>query len=148
MSSVPLHPHETLAFLKASRRSNHQGRSLFDRLYSLYLGAFVFCLIGVLAYTALRDRPFTPEAATDAIEKLPFILASLFCLAVIAALRFATWQGPVSFSRPDVPFLLSSPLSRSELVRPKLVGGLTFGAAAGFLGGMAAFVFLQAKLFE
>ncbi len=146
MSSVELHPADAIAFLKASRRANHEGRSAFDRLYTIYIFAISSVVIGVLAYGSLRNHPFSPENIASVNARLPFILAAFFCLVFVGVLRFATWQGPVSFSQPDVPFLLGSPLSRGELVKPKLIGASIFGAAAGAGLGLVMFVFLEAKL--
>ena len=52
-------------------------------------------------------------------------------LVVLAALRFGTWQGPVSFSAADVALLLAAPIALGHLVRPKLDQGLVAGAVAG-----------------
>lgn len=146
MTSVELHPADVIAFLKASRKANHQGRSAFDRLYSIYLVVIGTVVIGVFSYGSLRNHPFSPENAASVEARLPFILAAFFCLVFVGVLRFATWQGPVSFSRPDVPFLLGSPLSRGALVKPKLIGASVFGAGAGAGLGIVVFVFLEAKL--
>lgn len=146
MSTAELHPAEVLAYLKTSRRANHKGRSVFDRLYSIYLALIGVVAIGIFSSGSLRNHPFSPETAASVRARLPFILAALFCLVVIGVLRFATWQGPVSFSRPDVPFLLGAPLSRRALVAPKLISSLIVAAAAGAASGLILFVFLEAKL--
>jgi hypothetical protein len=52
-------------------------------------------------------------------------------LVLLAAARFGSWQGPVSFSAADVSLLLTAPIASEELVRPKLDHALLAGAAIG-----------------
>lgn len=56
-------------------------------------------------------------------------------LVVLAALRFGTWQGPVSFSAADVGLLLTAPIAIAELIRPKLDLGIVTGACLGAVAG-------------
>ena len=67
-------------------------------------------------------------------------------LGLLATLRYATWQGPVVFTAPEVQFLLGFAAPRAELVRVRLGRGLLVGAAAGAALGLAAFVLLEAEL--
>ena len=45
-------------------------------------------------------------------------------VALVAVARWGTWQGPVVFAAPDVPFLLGAPLARRALAARPLARGL------------------------
>jgi hypothetical protein len=67
-------------------------------------------------------------------------------VGLVAALRYATWRGPVVFAAADVQLLLAAPLPRAALVRPRLAWGLGAGATLGGLLGLGAFLLLWAEL--
>jgi hypothetical protein len=61
-------------------------------------------------------------------------------VALVAVARWGTWQGPVVFAAPDVPFLLGAPLARRALAARPLARGLVAGATAGAVVGGVALV--------
>jgi hypothetical protein len=67
-------------------------------------------------------------------------------LGVNTGLRYATWQGPVVFSRADVAFLLSAPIPRTRLVRGALARGCAAGMLLGAALGLSVFVVLGSRL--
>ena len=66
---------------------------------------------------------------------------AVLLVVVLAAARFGSWQGPVSFSAADLGLILMAPIATSDLVRPKLEHSLLVGALVGAaVGGLAILV--------
>jgi hypothetical protein len=137
----------TVAFLRHRRRAHRSPQQRSDRFTGLYTVGLYTAIGAVIGFQALRQSPARggslvwltggglARAATVAL-----------LLGLLAALRYATWQGPVVFSAPEVHFLLGAPLPRAELVRARLARGLLLGAAIGAALGLGAFVLLEAEL--
>ena len=143
--SVPAAP--ALAFLRARRRAHRSPQQRSDRFTALYtLG--LYAAIGLwIGFHVLRQSPAVGgSAAWLTGGGLARAGTTALLLGLLAAVRYATWQGPVVFSKPDVHFLLGAPLPRAELVRGRLVRGLLFGGGLGALLGLGAFVLLEAEL--
>lgn len=143
----PLAPGPVLARLRARRRAHRPPGQRSDRLIGAY-GAVLYVVIGVgIAFRLLRQRPATnAPSAWLAGGGLARIGAATLLLALLAALRHATWQGPVVFRPPEVQWLLTAPIDRAALVRVRLARALAAGAALGALLGVGAFVVLEAEL--
>src|SRR6266498_4871772 len=95
----------------------------------------------------LRQRPASGAASSWLTGGgLARIGVATLLLGLLAALRHATWQGPVVFRLPDVQWLLSAPIDRGALVRLRLARALAAGVAAGALLGLGTFVLLEAEL--
>jgi hypothetical protein len=109
------------AFIRAHRRRNRPS------LYSLYMLVLVCALLGALGHGVIA----TLLAGGIAGHGLLVFGPAALLLMALAAARFGTWQGPVSFSAADVALLLTAPVATAALVRPRLDHGLVTGACAG-----------------
>jgi Family of unknown function (DUF6297) len=151
MSSRPLHrdrPLEArpvLTLLRSYRRGRRV-KSRWDRFTDVYTVVLFAAFAGLLVFGAFRESAPGEREAMRLIDGLTRWSPPALFLACVAALRYATWQGPVLFSLPDVEWLLSAPLSRAELIRSRLRRGLTFAAGIGAALGLAAFVLIAAEL--
>jgi hypothetical protein len=143
--SVPAAP--ALTFLRARRRAHRSPQQRSDRFTGLYtLG--LYAAIGVwIGFHVLRQSPARGGSA-DWLTGGGLARAgtAALLLGLLATVRYATWQGPVVFSEPDIHFLLGAPLPRAELVRGRLARGLLLGGGVGALLGLGAFVLLEAEL--
>jgi hypothetical protein len=128
---------EALRFLHERQREKRDVQDLLDRLY------YVYCALLLLALAALLLSPLLEvPRRVGAAGIVPWIARlgpPALLVAFFAGLHYATWQGPVVFSRPDIRFLLASPLPRVRLVRGKLLWGLAGGVLLGGAAGLAAF---------
>jgi Family of unknown function (DUF6297) len=120
-----------------SRRRLHSRRRTSDRLVNAYMGLIAVFYLG-LVVSGFVDSDFVPESGhfLDTIAWLPLLLLA----AVWAVLRFATWQGPVLFSPPELQWVLSAPVSRRALVLMRLRRALVIAGVAGVIGGVIAAV--------
>jgi Family of unknown function (DUF6297) len=143
----PLAPGPVLARLRARRRAHRPPGQRSDRLIGAY-GAVLYVVIGVvIAFRLLRQRPASGAAsAWLAGGGLARIGAATLLLGLLAALRHATWQGPVVFRLPEVQWLLTSPIDRAALVRVRLARALAAGVGLGAVVGLGAFVLVEAEL--
>jgi hypothetical protein len=66
-------------------------------------------------------------------------------VGLVSVARWGTWQGPVVFAAPDVPFLLGAPLRRSVLAARPFARALAAGAGAGAVVGAVALVGLAGE---
>ena len=120
--------------VRAWWRAHHPAASLGHRLELLYTIALVGAMFGALAYgtaSSALAQVVTPHS-------LAVFGPSLALLAVLLAMHWGAYQGPVVFSVPDVAFLLGAPLPRQALAVRRLVLSLAGGAVAG--AGLAAVV--------
>ena len=120
--------------VRAWWRAHHPAASLGHRLELLYTIALVGGIFGALAYgtaSSALAQVVTPHS-------LAVFGPSLALLAVLLAMHWGAYQGPVVFSVPDVAFLLGAPLPRRALAVRRLVLSLAGGAVAGT--GLAAVV--------
>jgi hypothetical protein len=137
----------TLQFLRRRRRAHRSPQQRSDRFTGLYTVALYTAIGAWIGFQALRQDPARGgSAAWLTGGGLARVATVALLLGLLAALRYATWQGPVVFTAPEVQFLLGSPLPRVELVRARLGRGLVVGAVAGAVLGLAAFVLLEAEL--
>lgn len=127
-------------------RLGRRVKSGWDRFTDVYTVVLFVAFAGFLAFGAIGEAAVGKREATRLIDELTRWSPPVLFLTCAAALRYATWQGPVLFSLPDVEWLLSAPLSRTELVRSRLRRGLTVAAAVGAALGLAAFVLIQVEL--
>lgn len=134
-----------LALLRGYRRGRRV-KSLWERFTDVYTVVLFAAFAGFLAFGAIREAAVGEREAAGLIDELTRWSPPVLFLACLAALRYSTWQGPVLFSLPDVEWLLSAPLSRTELVRSRLRRGLAVAAGVGAALGLAAFVLIEAEL--
>jgi hypothetical protein len=137
----------TLAFLRHRRRAHRSPQQRSDRFTGLYTVGLYTAIGAWIGFQALRQSPARGGSSVWLTGGgLARAATVALLLGLLAALRYATWQGPVVFSAPEVHFLLGAPLPRTELVRVRLARGLLLGAAVGAALGLGAFVLLEAEL--
>jgi hypothetical protein len=142
---LPIGP--VMGLLRSRRRSHRSSAQRSDRFIGVY-GAVLYVVIGVVvAFRLLRQRPASgPTATWLAGGGLARIGVAILLLALLAAVRHATWQGPVVFRLPEIQWLLGAPVDRAALIRAKLARSLAAGAALGAVLGIGAFVLLEAEI--
>ncbi len=147
VATGPLPPRPVLAHLRARRRAHRPPGQRSDRLTGAY-GVALYAVVGaVIAFRLLRQSPARGAApAWLAGGGLARAGAATLLLGLLAALRHATWQGPVVFRPPEVQWLLTAPIERTALVRVRLARAFAAGAGFGALLGLGAFVLLEAEL--
>ena len=123
---------EVLGFVR-HRRREHDRRRKSDRFINAYLWMFVAFYL-VAGVSGFIDADLTPDKGDllDTFAWLPVVL-----LAVVwGVLHFATWQGPVLFSPPELQWVVAAPLSRRDLVLIRLRRALLIAGIAGIVGGV------------
>jgi hypothetical protein len=113
------------SFLRAHRRS------LRPSAYQVYVTLLFGAITGAFARGALASL----IAGGVSVHGVLVLGPGVMVIALLAAARFGTWQGPVSFSAADVGLLLTAPIASEALVRPKLDRALVLGAAVGAVAG-------------
>jgi hypothetical protein len=146
LGSGALAPRPVLARLRARRRAHRPPGQRSDRLIAAY-GAVLYVVIAVvITFRLLRQRPASGAASWLTGGGLARVAVATLLLGLLAALRHATWQGPVVFRLPEVQWLLTAPIDRAALVRLRLARALAAGLGLGALLGLGAFVLLEAEL--
>jgi hypothetical protein len=122
--------------LLAVSRSLHPGRSWASVAQTIYLVALTLGIAGILFWS------FWEKVGSFLLDVAgPYQVfwgASGIALVLLGALRYSTLQGFVSYSQADCLFLLTAPVPRSELIRPRLrrvavalaLGGAIIGVLA------------------
>jgi Family of unknown function (DUF6297) len=117
-------------------------------VYWLYIiGLLVLCYGGWLVADIARAlrRPPPPLASTpQLLRAAPASLCVLALILLVALLWDARWRGPVTVSRPTADWLLSTPVSRSRLLRPRYRAGAAAAIAAGAAAGLVPVAMLLA----
>ncbi|MCB1246267.1 MAG: hypothetical protein KDB69_03260, partial [Acidimicrobiia bacterium] len=144
MTTAPATVRDTLAFVRECKRGNDE-RKLTDRFLDGYLALFIgFYLVAAAAWLLDTDLTTQPFSFLDTVAWLPLLLFGV----VWGILHFATWQGPVLFSDPELQWILGSPLDRHELVGLRLRRAAIIAAGAGGVGGAVAAVVAAAMTDE
>jgi Family of unknown function (DUF6297) len=148
---VAVHPPDTtdatFTLLRELRSTRLRTRAA-GFVYWLYIiGLLVLCyggwLVADIAH-ALR-RPPPPLASTpQLLRAAPASLCVLALILLVALLWDARWRGPVTVSRPTADWLLSTPVSRSRLLRPRYRAGAAAAIAAGAAAGLVPVAMLLA----
>jgi hypothetical protein len=125
---------QRLAAVRRWWRLQHPPPSVRQRLDVAYTTAITAAIVGMLAYgTAISALA---EVVTP--DRLAMLGPALLLLALVLAMRWGAYHGPVVFTVADVAFLLGAPLPRRGLAARRLVLALAGGAAAGAaVAGMA-----------
>ncbi|HZA41978.1 MAG TPA: DUF6297 family protein [Actinomycetota bacterium] len=132
-------------FVRRAHREKRSG-SILDTYYPYYVALLPFLIFGAPIYNSFQRTPFSPETTRAVVEALPLGASGVFLALFAAAVRFATWRGPVAFSKPDVVFLLTAPVARADFVRPRLLLGIAAFGGGGLLLGILLFAVGEAKL--
>jgi hypothetical protein len=137
---------QVLAYRRRRRRAHRPPGQLSDLLALAYVMVLYALILGWGTFRTLRQTIASPAEAARLAELLARLGPAVLLGGLVAALRYATWQGPVVFAAADVQLLLAAPLPRAALVRPRLVSGLVAGVVLGGLLGLGAFLLLWAEL--
>jgi hypothetical protein len=137
---------QALAYRRRRRRAHRPPGQLSDLLALAYVIVLYTLILGWGTFRTLRQTTASPAEAARLAELLARVGSAVLLVGLVAALRYATWQGPVVFAAADVQLLLAAPLPRAALVRPRLGWGLGAGAALGGLLGLGMFLLLWAEL--
>lgn len=134
-NSEPVDANQVLAV----RRSLLPRRSVASQAGTVYVVLFALGLIVALSW-GFWQRLAASLADVGGSFRLIWGPAGVLLLS-LAILRYSIWQGFVSFSEPDCAYLLTAPIRREGLVRPRLrSAALLLGAAGGVLGVVAGLV--------
>jgi hypothetical protein len=115
-----------VAAVRAWWRVRRPGAPLSKRLDTAYMVAITTGILGALLYGTASSALGSVLTPATVREWGPAVAL----VALVAVARWGTWQGPVVFAAPDVPFLLGAPLRRSVLAARPFVRGLCAGAGA------------------
>jgi hypothetical protein len=137
----------TISLLRELRTGHLRTRAV-NLVYWLYfIGLLVFSYGGWLVADivhALR-RPPPPLASTpDLLRAAPASLCALALVLLVALLWDARWRGPVTVTRPTADWLLSTPVSRARLLRPRYRVSALTAVVAGIAAGLVPAAMLLA----
>jgi hypothetical protein len=129
-------PPVTAAELMAARRSLSPSRSWWQQAETAYVSLLAAGIAGAIAWGLVGTFLVNLARTYLLVWGLPVMF-----LLLLAALRYCTWQGFVSFSEPDCYFLLTAPVSRSDLIWSRLRRAtLVMGLAGALVGAVDALV--------
>jgi Family of unknown function (DUF6297) len=133
-AAIPDTTQPTIALLRELRRGRALRRTA-DTAFWIYLVAIVTLAWGssliLDAVRALR-RPPGPTAVTPhVLAGLPAGLTALALLLLLALLRDALWRGPVTLPQVTVDWLLSTPVDRGRLLRPRFRASVVLSVIGG-----------------
>jgi hypothetical protein len=130
---------ETLALLRHMRRA-HLREQAGNVAFAAYAAVLCLFIYGGALLPWLRSlshgQPQSPDAVA-ALAAAPPALVALQLLLVLAVLRDALWRGPVTVPAPTAGWLLSLPLDRGRLLRPRFRFSVALGIILGALAGAA-----------
>lgn len=135
MSSARTDSPQLAAATRAFMRSHRRG--FRPSAYQVYATVVSGAIIGVFVRGAIASL----IAGGVSVHGVFVFGPAVLLIVMLAAARFGSWQGPVSFSAADLGLVLTAPIASSDLVRPKLEHSLVVGALVGaVIGGVAIVV--------
>jgi Family of unknown function (DUF6297) len=137
----------TFSLLRELRTRHLRTRAANLAYWLYFIGLLVFSYGGWLVADivhALR-RPPPPVASTpELLRAAPASLSALALILLVALVWDARWRGPVTVSRPTADWLLSTPVSRARLLRPRYRVSALTALAAGVVAGLVPVAILLA----
>lgn len=130
---------ETLALLRQMRRA-HLREQAGSMAFAAYAAVLLLFIYGGALLPWLRSLSHGTPRSPDAVAALaaaPPALVAVQLLLVLAVLRDALWRGPVTVPAPTAGWLLSMPLDRGRLLRPRFRFSVALGIILGGLAGAA-----------
>src|SRR6478736_2199078 len=130
-----------VAQVRAWWRVRRPGAPLSKRLDTAYMVAITTGILGALLYgtaSSALGSVVTPATVTEWGPAVALV-------TLVAVARWGTWQGPVVFAAPDVPFLLGAPIARRALAMRPLARGLCAGAGVAVVVAGVALVGLAGE---
>jgi uncharacterized protein DUF6297 len=137
----------TFALLRELRTRHLRARAANLAFWLYFIGLLVFSYGGWLVADIVHSlrRPPPPLASTpELLRAAPASLCVLGLILLVALLWDARWRGPVTVSRPTAEWLLSTPVSRSRLLRPRYRASVAKAVAAGVAAGFVPVALLLA----
>jgi hypothetical protein len=137
---------ETLALLRRMRRA-HLREQAGNMAFAAYAAVLCLFIYGGALLPWLRSLSRGGQRGPDAAAALaaaPPALVAVQLLLVVAVLRDALWRGPVTVPAPTAGWLLSLPLDRGRLLRPRFRFSAVLGILLGALAGAAEALALAA----
>jgi hypothetical protein len=138
---------ETLELLRELRRPRARKQAA-NLAYAVYLAGLVTFSYGgwlIAAIVRALRHPPPPIAATPKLlSAAPAALCALALLALLAVLWDAGWRGPVTVPQPTADWLLSTPVRRDRLLRPRYRVSVLRSTAAGAVAGLVPAAILLA----
>ena len=146
-AAVPDSTQPTIDLLRELRQGRARRRAA-DTAFWIYLIAVVAVAWGspliADAFRALRRPPLPTAATPHVLAALPAGLTALALLLLLALLRDALWRGPVTLAQVTVDWLLSTPVDRGRLLRPRFRMSAAVSVIAGVAVGIVPAVGLVA----
>ena len=137
----------TFALLRELRRGRARKQAA-NFVYWLYLAGLVVLIYGswlvAAIVRALRHPPAPTAHAPMLLRAAPEGLAALALLLVLSLLWDARWRGPVTVPRPTADWLLSTPIRRDRLLRPRYRASVLTSLIAGAGLGLVPTALLMA----
>jgi hypothetical protein len=130
-----------VAAVRAWWRVRRPGPPLSKRLDAAYMVAITTGILGAMLYGTASSALGSVVTPATVPEWGPAVAL----VGLVAVARWGTWQGPVVYAAPDVPFLLGAPIGRRALAARPLARGLVAGAGAGAVLGAVAIVGLAGE---
>jgi Family of unknown function (DUF6297) len=137
----------TISLLRELRAGHMRTRAVNLAYWLYFIGLLVFSYGGWLVADIVRAlrRPPPPLASTpELLRAAPSGLCALALIVLVLLLWDARWRGPVTVSRPTADWLLSTPVSRARLLRPRFRSGALTAILAGFAAGLVPVAILLA----
>jgi hypothetical protein len=126
---------EALALRRSFLRRRFTLSDQVDRATTVYSVVFGVVLAGVLLWPAIGNELPSRVAPSLSSRTLAVAGPALLLALLVLVLGTSTWRGPVVFLAADVQWLVTSPLDRAELVRPRLRRSFVLGWLGGLAGG-------------
>jgi hypothetical protein len=129
---IPASPRELKRLIK-DWRAGRATRNVLQAMSDAYVAVFAAVMLGAMVVNVILNAQrtiaqCTSESCLSARTILPW---AAFAATVAMALAASRLFGPVLASAAEGFWLLDAPISRAQLLRSRLVGGV----AAAFLGG-------------
>ena len=129
---TPASPRELKGLIK-DWRSGRATRNVLQAMSDAYIAVFGAVMIGAMVVNVILKAQRTVAQCTSAscLSARTILPWAAFAAAVAIALAASRLFGPVLASAAEGFWLLDAPISRAQLLRSRLVGGVL----AAFLGG-------------
>jgi Family of unknown function (DUF6297) len=129
---TPASPRELKRLIK-DWRAGRATRNVLQAMSDAYIAVFAAAMIGAMVVNViLKAQRTVAQCTSDTCLSARAILPwAAFAAAIAVALAVSRLFGPVLASAAEGFWLLDAPISRSKLLRSRLVGAI----AAAFLGG-------------
>jgi hypothetical protein len=136
-----------LTLLRDVRRDQARARAANLAFWLYIAGLALFIYGGWLVAAVVGALRHPPPAVPDTpllLRATPAGLCALMILIVAALLWDTLWRGPVTVARPTADWLLSTPVRRDRLLRPRYRRAAAISVLAGAAAGLVPATLLLA----